>query len=69
MTNEEFERLRAFDGLTIRELQNTLSNAQSDNETFREALEAIIQSEEEQSIRSFGLGDIAREALKTVTPN
>jgi hypothetical protein len=30
---------------------------------YKKALEEIIESEESQSIRSFGLGDIAREAL------
>ena len=34
-----------------------------DMKRYKKALEEIIESEESQSIRSFGLGDIAREVL------
>jgi hypothetical protein len=35
-----------------------------DVKRLRKALEEIIESEEVQAIRSYGLGDIAREALR-----
>lgn len=47
-----------------RELKQLLDRLDESHKGLREALEKICEEEEAQALRSYGLGDIAREALR-----